>query len=173
MTTPDEREGPPDLRDLPSLRKPGILGCQVPSRETRAKERVVAKKRVYIIDDDRDIVESMSIVLKKNNYEVSAQYDDLQVEENVKAARPDLIVLDVMFPEDSSAGFEIARKLKTNSELKALPILMLSAVNERGIYVGKFSNKNIDDSFLPVNMFLEKPVKPAVLLERVASLIGK
>jgi DNA-binding response OmpR family regulator len=149
------------------------LGLHVPGRGTCAKERVVANKKVYIIDDDRDIVESMSIVLKKNNYEVSAQYDDENVEENVKKARPDLVILDVMFPEDSSAGFSIARKLKGNVELKAIPILMLSAINERGIYVGKFSGKDIDDSFLPVNTFLEKPVKPVMLLERVAALIGK
>jgi DNA-binding response OmpR family regulator len=137
------------------------------------KENIMSKKKIYIVDDDRDIVEAMSIVLKKNNYEVTAQYDDQWVEENVKAQKPDLIILDVMFPEDSSAGFEIARKLKNNADVKHIPILMLSAINERGIYVGRFSSKDADDSFLPVNMFLEKPLKPAVLLERVNALIGK
>ena len=132
----------------------------------------MAKKKVYIIDDDRDIVDSMSIVLKKNDYEVKAQYDDEKVEENVKAFRPDVIILDVMFPEDSSAGFDIARKLKGNAELQSIPILMLSAINERGIYVGRFSNKDIDSAFMPVNMFLEKPIKPVMLVERVKALAG-
>ncbi len=132
----------------------------------------MAKKRIYVIDDDRDIVESMSIVLSRNDYEVKAQFDDERVEENVKAFKPDLIILDVMFPENSSAGFDIARALKRNDETRAIPILMLSAINERGIYVGRFSNHDRDDSFLPVNMFLEKPLKPAVLLERVGALIG-
>lgn len=130
-------------------------------------------KKVYIIDDDHDIVESMTIVLEKNGYAVTAQYDDQDVEKNVRAQKPDLIILDVMFPEDSSAGFEIARRLKSDDALRAIPILMLSAINERGIYVGKFSNKDRDDSFLPVNLFLEKPLRPNVLVERVASLIGK
>jgi CheY-like chemotaxis protein len=130
-------------------------------------------KKVYIIDDDHDIVESMTIVLQKNGYAVAAQYDDEDVETNVRAQKPDLIILDVMFPEDSSAGFEIARRLKADDALRQIPILMLSAINERGIYVGKFSNKDRDDSFLPVNLFLEKPLRPNVLLERVASLIGK
>ncbi len=132
----------------------------------------MAKKRIYVIDDDRDIVESMSIVLSRNNYEVKAQYDDERVEENVKAFRPDLIILDVMFPENSSAGFEIARALKRDDETRAITVLMLSAINERGIYVGRFSDRDRDESFLPVNMFLEKPLKPAVLLERVGALIG-
>lgn len=130
-------------------------------------------KKVYIIDDDHDIVESMTIVLEKNGYAVAAQYDDEDVEKNVRAQKPDLIILDVMFPEDSSAGFEIARRLKADDALRAIPILMLSAINERGIYVGKFSNKDRDDSFLPVNLFLEKPLRPNVLIERVSSLIGK
>src|SRR3990170_5614798 len=103
----------------------------------------MAKKKVYIIDDDRDIVDSMSIVLRKSDYEVKAQYDDEHVEENVEAFRPDVIILDVMFPEDPSSGFKIARTLKGNQELQSIPILMLSAINERGIYAGRFSNKDI------------------------------
>lgn len=130
-------------------------------------------KKVYIIDDDHDIVDAMTIVLRKNGYEVAAQYDDENVVENVKAEKPDLIILDVMFPEDSSAGFSIARLIKNDEEIQRIPILMLSAVNELWIYVGKFSNKDLDESFLPVNLFLEKPLKPNVLIDRVASLIGK
>ena len=63
-------------------------------------------KKIYIIDDDRDIVESMSMVLKANGYEVSAQYNDENVVENVLKYNPDLIILDVMFPENNSIGFE-------------------------------------------------------------------
>jgi len=130
-------------------------------------------KKVYIIDDDHDIVDSMTIVLQANGYAVAAQYDEQDVEVNVRAEKPDLIILDVMFPEDSSAGFEIARRLKADDTLQKIPILMLSAINERGIYVGKFSNKDRDESFLPVNLFLEKPLRPNMLIERVSSLIGK
>ncbi|MEI7616620.1 MAG: response regulator, partial [Actinomycetota bacterium] len=56
-------------------------------------------KKIYIIDDDRDIVESVSIVLKANGYEVSAQYDDENVVENVIKYSPDIIILDVMMPK--------------------------------------------------------------------------
>jgi CheY-like chemotaxis protein len=128
-------------------------------------------RKIYIVDDDRDIVEAMSIVLKKNGYEVLAQYDDEDLEKNLKQTKPDLIILDVMFPEDSSAGFQIARRLKDDAGLGAIPILMLSAVNDKGIYVGKFSNKDIDESFLPVNAFLEKPVGPTQLLAKVAEIL--
>ena len=130
-------------------------------------------KKIYIIDDDRDIVESISIVLKANGYEVKAQYNDENAVENVTSYNPDLIILDVMFPEDSAAGFEIARNLKANDKLVKIPIIMLSAVNERGTYVGRFSNQDIEDSWLPVSLFVDKPVQPKELLAQIASVLAK
>ncbi|MCL4417723.1 MAG: response regulator [Actinobacteria bacterium] len=128
-------------------------------------------KKIYIIDDDRDIVESMSMVLKANGYEVSAQYSDESVVENVTKYGPDLIILDVMFPENNSIGFEIARDIKKDNKLANIPIIMLSAVNERGIYLGRFSNQDIDETWLPVSKFLNKPVQPNELLQQVKSLL--
>ena len=127
--------------------------------------------KVYIIDDDRDIVESVSMVLKANGYDVAAQYNDEDVVENVSKYNPDLIILDVIFPEDHSAGFKIARELKSNDELVKIPIIMLSAVNERGIYMGRFSDQDIDQSWLPVNKFLDKPVQPKELIQLVKSIL--
>lgn len=129
-------------------------------------------KKIYIIDDDRDIVESISMVLKANGFEVSAQYNDENVIENVSQYNPDLIILDVMFPENSSAGFDIARDLKRNNKLTNIPIIMLSAVNERGIYMGLFTDKDIDESWLPVSKFLDKPVQPKELLLQVKSMLN-
>ncbi|MGZ5472268.1 MAG: response regulator transcription factor [Nitrososphaeraceae archaeon] len=129
-------------------------------------------KKIYIIDDDRDIVESISMVLKANGFEVSAQYNDENVIENVSKYNPDLIILDVMFPENSSAGFDIARDLKRNDKLTNIPVIMLSAVNERGIYMGQFTDKDIDESWLPVSKFLDKPVQPKELLLQVKSMLN-
>ena len=129
-------------------------------------------KKIYIIDDDRDIVESMTMVLKANGFDVDAQYNDENVIENVTQYNPDLIILDVMFPENSSAGFNIARDLKRNNKLINIPIIMLSAVNERGIYLGRFADQDIDESWLPVSKFLDKPVQPKELLMQVKSLLN-
>ncbi|MBE3036700.1 MAG: response regulator [Candidatus Atribacteria bacterium] len=130
-------------------------------------------KKIYIIDDDRDIVESMSMVLKANGYEVSAQYNDENVIENVLRYNPDLIILDVMFPENNSVGFEIARDIKGNNKLTNIPIIMLSAVNEKGIYVGRLTSQDINESWLPVSIFLDKPVQPKELLLQVKSILDK
>ena len=128
-------------------------------------------EKIYIIDDDQDIVESLSMVLKANGYEVAAQYNDENVIENVSDYGPDLIILDVIFPEDPSAGFKIARAIKDNDSLVKIPIIMLSAVNEKGIYMGRFSDQDIDQSWLPVNKFLDKPVQPEDLLQLVSSVL--
>lgn len=130
-------------------------------------------KKIYIIDDDRDIVESMSMVLEANGYEVTAQYNDENVTLNVSQYNPDLIILDVMFPENGSVGFEIARDLKRDNNLTNIPIVMLSAVNERGIYLGRFTNQDIDESWLPISIFLDKPVQPKELLLQVKTILNE
>jgi len=127
--------------------------------------------KIYIIDDDRDIVESITTVLEANGYEVSSQYNDENVIENVLKQNPDLIILDVMFPENNSAGFEIAREIKRNEKLADIPIIMLSVINERGIYIGQFSKQDIDPTWLPVNLFLDKPIQPKELLKQVESIL--
>ena len=127
-------------------------------------------KKVYVIDDEPSIVETVTMVLESKGYEVGSQNDDKDVVDHVAGFGADLVILDVMLPEDDSAGFKMARALKADERTRDLPVLMLSAVNESGIFPGKFSNKDIDDSWLPVSEFVEKPVKPALLMEKVQSL---
>jgi CheY-like chemotaxis protein len=128
-------------------------------------------KRVYIVDDEPSIVESVAMVLESKGYVVGSQNDDKDVVDNVLAFDADLVILDVMMPEDTGAGFKMARALKDDERTRDLPRIMLTAVNEAGIYVGKFSEKDKDDAWLPVQAFIDKPVDPEVLLEKVAKLL--
>jgi len=130
-------------------------------------------KKIYIVDDDTNIVEALSIVLRSAGYEVGAQHDEQNVSENASRFGTDLIILDVMFPQDSSAGFNIARELKAHPKTQTVPILMLSAVNEKKIYPGKFSNRDRDETWMPVDDFVEKPINPSVLLEKVKKFVGE
>ncbi|HOT24173.1 MAG TPA: response regulator [Thermoleophilia bacterium] len=127
-------------------------------------------KRVYVVDDDPSIVESIAMVLESKGYVVGSQSDGKDVVDNVVAFGADLVILDVMLPEDSGAGFKMARALKDDERTRDLPRIMLTAVNESGIYVGKFSDKDRDDAWLPVQAFIEKPVDPEVLLDKVERL---
>ena len=127
-------------------------------------------KRVYVIDDDPSIVESVTMILESKGYAVGAQNDAEDVVDHVVAFGADLVIVDVMLPEDTGAGFTMARALKADERTATLPLLMLTAVNEAGLYPGRFSNKDRDDSWLPVQEFVEKPVVPDVLLAKVEAL---
>lgn len=129
-------------------------------------------KKVYIIDDDKDIVEFISVILQDAGYETGCQYDDTDVVKNVKDFSPDAVILDVMFPEDESAGFRMARELHADPATAKAPILMLSAINERGIYPGKFTDHDRDDAFMPVASFVEKPIAPDDLIAKINALVN-
>ena len=128
--------------------------------------------KIYIIDDDRDIVDAMTMVLESEDHEIAFQNDEDEVVSNVSDFGADLIILDVIFPENDGAGFEIARKLKHDEKTKNIPIAMLSAVNEKGQYSGTFSNADKDDTYLPVDEFVEKPLVPADLVKLVNKLLS-
>jgi len=68
-------------------------------------------------------------------------------------------------------GFALSRELKNNPDYKDIPVLMLTAVKEKtGL---DFKPTAGDQDWLPVEEYLDKPVKPAVLLEKVRSLLEK
>ena len=128
--------------------------------------------KIYIIDDDRDIVDAMTMVLESEGHEIAFQNDEDDVVGNASDFGADLIILDVIFPENDGAGFEIARKLKHDEKTKNIPIAMLSAVNEKGQYSGTFSNADKDEVYLPVDEFVEKPLVPAELVKLVNKLLS-
>lgn len=130
-------------------------------------------KKIYIVDDDRNIVECMSIVLKAHGYEVAAQYDEDNIVDNLIAQKPDLVILDVMFPQNPSAGFDIARQIRKSEATASIPIIMLSAINEKGVYSGTFSNNDRDDAWLPVDEFIEKPIQNNQLLQKIRSALER
>ena len=127
-------------------------------------------KKIYLVDDDVDLVESMTMALENAGYTVKSQYDDSNLAENIRSYNPDMIILDVMFPGDDGAGFKMARTISHHDDIKNLPVLMLSGVNQEGDFPGKFTNRDIDDTYMPVTEFLEKPVDPEKLVKKVEEL---
>jgi DNA-binding response OmpR family regulator len=130
-------------------------------------------KKIYMVDDDVDMVTMMTLALEANGYEVRAQHDDNALVDNIREFNPDAILLDVMFPGDQGAGFRMARSIRHHDDIKNKPIIMLSAVNVEGNFVGKFSNKDIDEVYLPVTEFVDKPVDPKKLIEKIETLTAR
>jgi DNA-binding response OmpR family regulator len=125
---------------------------------------------VLIVDDDEDLASATSTVLSGAGHEVKALLDTSDAIPSMQEKTPDLIILDVMFPEDSMAGFKLARTIRNESEkFKNIPILMLTAVNAK-LPMG-FSSDDIDNAWLPISDFVEKPVDLDVLLAKVEKLL--
>jgi DNA-binding response OmpR family regulator len=122
---------------------------------------------LLIIDDDEDFADAVATVCRSDGHEVAVEHDATLAEERFEERRPDAVILDVMFPENPSAGFEVARALRKRSE--NVPILMLTAVNQQ--FPLGFSNKDIDQTWLPVTIFLEKPVDFPVLQAKINELL--
>lgn len=86
-------------------------------------------KKILIVDDEQDIVESIKFVLEASDYTCYTAFDG---EEGLKLAKeivPDLIILDVMMPKIN--GFKISRLLKFDNKYKNIPILMITARSQQ------------------------------------------
>ncbi|NQU39848.1 MAG: response regulator transcription factor [Lentisphaerae bacterium] len=126
--------------------------------------------KVYMVDDDVDLVMAMTVALSAAGYEVASQYDEREVDDRIRQFNPDVIILDVMLPEDDMAGFKIARSIRHHDTIKDKPVIMLSGVNTEGNIPGGISNRDIDDVFLPITRFLDKPVDPKKLIAIIEEL---
>jgi len=127
---------------------------------------------VLIVDDDEDFAHTAAVVLRQQGHDVQIELDPDRASQSMENKRPDLVVLDVMFPEDASAGFDLARSMRHKSEsLRNVPILMLTAINTK--FPLGFGAKDIDDDWLPVTDFLEKPVDFDVLRQKVGELLAR
>ena len=120
------------------------------------------KKRIMIVDDETDLVETLTYRLEASDYEVLTAYDGQQGLDKVRAERPDIILLDVMMPKLD--GYHVCRLLKSDEEFKNIPIIMLTARGqEQDIKKGK--DCGADD-------YLTKPFESAQLLDKIIKHLG-
>lgn len=125
---------------------------------------------VMIVDDDDDFAHAAARVLRQAGHEVAIISDCTQAMPIMRQRRPDLAILDVMFPESASGGFDLAREIRdAGDEIRDVPLLILTAINAR--FPLGFSADDIDEDWLPVSGFLEKPIDFDVLLEKVSAVL--
>jgi CheY-like chemotaxis protein len=129
----------------------------------------MAKAKILIVDDDGDLVAAVKIVLEGSGYDVVTAFDREEGMAKLKDQKPDLVILDVMMTTWQD-GFEMAREVKKEEQFKDIPILMLSGVGDK---TGTdFKSESGDEEWLPVDVFLDKPVKSDVLLTAVEKLLS-
>ena len=117
-------------------------------------------KRVLLVEDEPNIVESLRFLLCRAGFDVDVQMNG---REGLNAARdmpPDVLILDVMLPEIN--GIEVLRQLRADDPGRALPILMLTAKGQR-----EDRERAIEAG---ADLFLTKPFANADLVSAVQSL---
>ena len=129
--------------------------------------------KIAIIDDDVEFAEDVSVFLKKEGHDVSIKEDLDGAVQRLAADRPDLLILDVMFPGNQSGGFDMANEIRKSKELEDLPIILLTGVNQEYNLPSKFTGDDIDSKWMPVQEFVEKPVDMKSLLAKVGKLLEK
>ncbi len=128
------------------------------------------KKTILLADDDVQLVDSIKTLLESVGYDVYHVYQSQKVVDNAKAVKPDLIVLDVMFAGPKGPdGFELSRQLSKESDLKNIPVIILSGIRKTMELPYAFEP---DATWMPVKAFLEKPIKPDKLLSEIEKILG-
>ncbi len=131
-------------------------------------------KKILIVDDDRDLVETLSQVLRSQGYQTAAAHRGSEGLKAVLSERPDLVILDVMMETDT-AGFEVADQIRSTrpgsrySDVRGVPLVILTAIGQ--VTHSRFS-LDPGDNFLPdVESFLTKPVDIDELLAVIGRLL--
>jgi CheY-like chemotaxis protein len=136
---------------------------------------MATKGKILIVDDDLDFVKTTKMMLLADGYEVVVAQDGKQGLEKIKEARPDLVLLDVMM-ESIFEGYSFLGALRTGpefSEVKSTPIVMISSVRSETGSRFSFSDEEDMGDIPEPDEFLDKPLKPKELLQKIAAIIGK
>ena len=121
------------------------------------------RKKILVVDDERDLVELISLNLTRNGYEVVPAYDGTTGLDSARKHKPDLIIMDVMMP--GLSGRDVTMALKQDADTAHIPILMLTAkTEETDIIVGL--SMGADD-------YVTKPFSMKVLMARVAAVLRR
>ena len=119
------------------------------------------KKRILVVDDEKDLVETLTYRLEANNYEVIMACDGQEGLEKARSANPDLIILDLMLPKLD--GYKVCRMLKFDEKYKRIPIILFSARAQE-------NDKKMGED-VGANAYVTKPFEPQALLGKIKELL--
>jgi len=119
------------------------------------------KYRILAVDDNESNLKVLKMILEKEGYIVDTLSRGADALIEIKATKPDLLLLDVLMPDVD--GFEICREVKSSEQLRRTPIIIISALNQ------------LDDKLKGIELgadeFLTKPINKRELLTRVKNLL--
>ncbi len=127
------------------------------------------KKKILVIDDEPDVLAYFSTLFEDHGYDARTAVDGLRGMKKVREERPDLVTLDIAMPEKS--GVRMYKELKEDDELKEIPVIIVTGVTSGGYrttleeFLGRRAKLPKPEGFL------QKPVDPEELLQKIGELI--
>lgn len=128
-----------------------------------AEAGMARRKKVLVVDDERDLVELIGMNLQRNGYDISSAHDGATGLDLARKQKPDLLILDVMMP--GLSGRDVTMALKSDPDTAGIPILMLTAKTEETDIIVGFS-MGADD-------YVTKPFSMKVLMARVSAVLRR
>jgi len=128
------------------------------------------KTKIQLVEDDTDFSSAVTMILEKRGYDCYTAESARTGLRMVNEVNPDLILLDIML-EDRSAGFRFIQNIRQQQSYEAnshIPIIILSSI-KHGM-ADKMKNR-LGTYLLPVEDFIQKPVKPDMLIDRIQKVI--
>ena len=127
-------------------------------------------EKILVVDDDPDILDALSMILESKGYQVITARDGIEALAKLEAEKPDLMILDLLMPKMD--GFAVCKELQDPrwSKCRDIPILILTSVREEASRRRYELETGLQ---LDVDDYVEKPVSPDILLERVGKLIKR
>ncbi|MBU2103083.1 MAG: response regulator [Candidatus Omnitrophota bacterium] len=120
------------------------------------------KKRILLVDDEKDLSDTVRFRLQHAGYDVLCAYDGLEAIECARKEKPDLIILDLMLPKLD--GYKVCRMLKFDEQYKKIPIILFSAKAQE-------SDKQLGKE-VGADSYITKPFEPSVLLDKIKELLA-
>jgi len=115
--------------------------------------------KILIVDDDKYIIEVVKVALEINGYEVISAYDGEEAMAKTRHEFPNLIILDLLMPKMD--GWEVYKRLKEYSKTAHIPIIIISALEEK---IGMVEEMEVED-------YMEKPFDVNELVNRVKNIL--
>jgi DNA-binding response OmpR family regulator len=120
------------------------------------------KQLILVVDDDPDLVESVSMKLESENFRVAKAYDGIEAMDRIQEERPALVILDVMMPRKN--GYTLCDELKKSEEYKDIVVVLLTAVADA---VTSTNYTHMDGKNTLADDYIPKPIELDRLMEIV------
>ena len=130
----------------------------------------MSKPRILVVDDDIDYVEATSSILESNGYEVIVAYDAEEGLEKAKSELPNIMLIDLMM-NTINAGYDLIRNIRSDKTFDEVPLIMISSAHQHQTF--KDANFAPDETWFPIDRFIDKPVDRETLLDSVSKMLKK